>query len=206
MSERIYNIAKISQKLKIPENKARFYCEKISTLKSSVGTTHNKTDNTAHKDVLRIIAEGLRGRLTATQITEQLCNEFFILSKNTKTLQQQTVEVTENPLKESPTELETYALKNQRILMDQQAEIGELKYKYEAQGEFLGEMLEGQQEEIRQLRNLIQQLQEKNLQLSEEQIATREEITDVKDTITESGKSRLKRKQEAKSFWQKLFH
>lgn len=202
MQQRLYTIAEIAQQLNIPESTARFYRDKFNKFIPSVGTGRNRRYKEEAAEALRIIAEGLRNRLTATEIAEQLSCEFPITVEVERKPQQQTAAVAQTATAAEITfqvDLIKHILEMQR---DQEREITELRFKYVAQGELLEEL----QNQNAKQQELIQQLQEKNLELSEEQVAAREEIREVKTELHDWGQVIRQREEDTqKPFWKRWF-
>lgn len=174
-------MAEVAKELDIPESTARYYRDSFIDYIPSVGEGRKKRYRPETKEVLRFIAEGFKGKLTAMEIKNGLSQMF----PRNLDIEQPTATTTAVVQQESENEVKQYALQLQlaleqmsvtmQVIADQKEEISELRNhiadvekRQQEQQEYINTKLE---ERDRKLIESLRKIQEDKKEIA----STREE-------------------------------
>lgn len=179
--KKLMTMAEVAKELDIPESTARYYRDSFIDYIPSVGEGRKKRYRPETKEVLRFIAEGFKGKLTAMEIKNGLSQMF----PRNLDIEQPTATTTAVVQQESENEVKQYALQLQlaleqmsvtmQVIADQKEEISELRNhiadvekRQQEQQEYINTKLE---ERDRKLIESLRKIQEDKKEIA----STREE-------------------------------
>lgn len=131
--KKLMTIAEIAKELDIPESTARYYRDNFIDYVPSVGEGRKKRYRPETVEVLRLIAEGFKRRLTATEIENGLSQMFprnFAIEEPTTITTAAAQQQSENEVKQYALQLQIaleQMTKTMQVIADQKEEIAELR-------------------------------------------------------------------------------